>query len=299
VFAPPHDQQASGVVGELSCLIPTFRRPAHLASTVETLFASQAVPATVLISEGSSDPNDREQTRHVIEECGGPNRNVHLISAPPLGTLCGNKNHLLRHADTALVMYLDDDANVHPLFISMAVGLIYAGEVDIVSAPWDHVGCASWFTRRGHFRPSRPGEPEAVTLPTTLGIANLFRKVPLDERIIYGSEELDFNLRLQKLRPAPRTVCIACPSTDRAGHRSAGLDEEQKMRFAEQSRGYVSVKRYWESRWSLAMFLAEECAANVMRGRRPLPRAAVPDQWKAARRRLVGLERDLPFGHSP
>ena len=203
---------------------------------------------------------------------------IELVPNPRLGTRPGNRNHLVRCCETPLALLLDDDVRIDPVFLGQALDLINNRRADVVTGQFSRANSESWFTFRGHWRPRHPREPQAASLATLLCPNALLRNYPIDENLIYGYEDADFSLRITH-----RCITLLdCPSQDLSNQSTIGLSAIEKQNDADSARVFVTIKRYWGNRGKLVRFLAVEAAANVVRRRRPLPKAAVPGQWRIA-----------------
>lgn len=280
------------IAEDISACVATYLRPDDLRETLEKVLAGDAIPATILVSEGSSDAGDRRAVEDVLRDLElPPGTRVTLLSPPPDGRRCANRNWIAQHVRTPLVMFVDDDIDVPGAFVSEALTTLAEPEVAIVVAASEEAGGSGWLTHRCHFRPAAPGDPIAVGFQLVVWRTNLFRSLWLDENIVFGSEESDISTRLYERNP--RTVCRQ--ATMCFHHRAAAPRDDPagsgRRDAAERSRCYVAVRRYRASRLSLLAFLAHEVAANVARRRRPLPRGLVPGQWRAVVVYLLGGRR--------
>jgi Glycosyltransferase like family 2 len=280
------------VVNELTGLIPTFKRPSHLRTTLSDLLSGTAVPSRILVSEGSRDPDDHRLASAVVSDFKGVPVDISVVPTPAFGGLTGNRNHLVSFVCSRYLHFLDDDATIHPGFVKAAIDLLRNDDATLVTAPFGVATTPQWFTRRCHWRVGEPGEPQAVSLSTVMGPAWIFDALPSDERIIYGYEEADFTFRLYRLNPSARVVLLDLPTADRGRGETAGLTPQDKRRAMESSRCFVAVNRYWDSRAHLGLFLTSELAHNIVNLRRPLPTSLVDRQWKVALSRIIGKEVD-------
>ncbi len=231
--------------------------------------ASSVVPTRVMVSEGSGDTAARDAISAMVSDYP-----IELVGTPRLGTITGNRNHLIKCCETPLALLMDDDICIDSMFLERALKLLNEEICDVVSAPYSGLDSEAWFTFRGHWRPRRANEPQAASLTTLLAPTALLRDIPLDENLVYGYEEADFSLRL-----APR-CCVSlldCPTVGLSNQTS--LPPERRAQ-AESARIYVTLKRYWGARMTMFRFLCFEIAINVLRRRRPLPKAIVPHQWR-------------------
>jgi GT2 family glycosyltransferase len=270
---------------DVTACIPTVGDGEDVVTTVGSLLSGTTCPATILVSDGSDEERAHAALTSAIDLFRDSDAiDVRLLPPPPRGTAAANRNWLARHVETPLLLFVDDDVDVHPDFLHDALARIEHQGGDIVVAASTTMGGSGWFTARGHFRPIEAGEPIAVGLACSLWRVDLFRSLWIDERIDYGYEDADLSLRLYR-----STSPIVFQSHDdfvhRADHDSPTPD---KVENAERARGYVSVKRYGYSRLALARFLIIEMASNAARRRRLLPEAHLPGQWSQVARYLAG-----------
>jgi hypothetical protein len=277
-------------VHDVTACIPTVGEAGDVVRTVRSLLHGRAYPGTILVSDASHDQRARSMLEQTIEALGVPNEvEFHALASPPNGSATGNRNWLAGHVRTPLLLFVDDDVDVHRDFLHDAVASISAGRVDVVVAASPSMGGSGWLTARGHFRPIEPGDPIAVGLACSLWRSDLFCSLWLDERIDYGYEDADLSLRLHRLR----TSAVEQSAHDFI-HRSDGEQfDEIKDRNAERARVYVSAKRHAKRRRSLLRFLILEISCNALRRRRLVPRAQVPGQWWSLARYLMGGEAPL------
>jgi hypothetical protein len=269
--------------GVTAC-IPTVGEAKDVADTVCCLLEGRAYPETILVSDASANDAARTRLERTLESLHVPRTSeCSLLQAPLRGTATGNRNWLARHVQTPLLLFLDDDVDIHPDFLHDASSSIDRG-ADVVVAASTTMGGSGWLTARGHFRPVEPGDPIAVGLACSLWRTSLFRSLWLDERIDYGYEDADLSIRLHDLLSST-VLQSANDFIHRVDHQPP---DETKDRDAESARGYVGAKRYAQSRRELARFLIFEMACNAVRRRRLLPRARVPGQWSAVGRYLLG-----------
>jgi hypothetical protein len=285
----PRDHAQRVIAHDVTACIPTLARPTHLYTTVTTILSAETVPGTILISEGTNLPSERSAVERVLDEITPPSSvTISLLPAPPNGQRCGNRNWLAHHARTRFVLFVDDDVDVPPTFVSEALTKLESPEIGIVVAASEEVGGSGWLTHRCHFRPALDGDPIAVGFAVVLWRADLFRSLWLDENIVYGSEEADISIRLYAKHP--RTICHQATVNfhDRGRVPDGDVISVNRRDDIERSRCYVAVRRYHESRLALVAFLLHELAANAIKRRRLLPRGLVRGQWRQVLLHLLG-----------
>ncbi len=271
----------------VTACIPTVGEAEDVVQTVNSVRRGLTYPATILVSDASDTESSRSTVRRRLDSVDVQAWVAcRLLPRPPRGTATGNRNWLARHVETPLLLFLDDDVDIHPDFLRDALEAMAHRGADVVVAASTSIGGSGWFTTRGHFRPIEGGDPIAVGLACSLWRADLFRALWLDERIDYGYEDADLSLRLYRSQ-ASRVE----QSPHDFVHRSDGDGfDPAKDASAERARVYVSAKRYAKSRGSLVRFLMLEMSCNAIRGRRLLPRGQVDDQWRSLARYLAGAK---------
>ena len=118
----------SGRQPAFSVVVPTYRRPSQLRTTLWTVSRCKPLPREVVVVDGDSDP----AVRRIVEEAnagGGMELARYLRSAPG-----GNRqrNAGIRACIGDVVVFLDDDVRVEPdLFARLAATY---DDVDVVGA---------------------------------------------------------------------------------------------------------------------------------------------------------------------
>jgi GT2 family glycosyltransferase len=271
----------------VTACIPTVGQADDVVRTARSLLEGRAYPGTILVSDGSpvGEGEAWQRVERAVRSLRLPaGSECRLLSPPPRGSATGNRNWLARHVDTPLLLFLDDDIDVHPDFLRDALSSIEDLRADVVVAASTTMGGSGWLTARGHFRPIRTGDPIAVGLACSLWRTNLFRSLWLDERIEYGYEDADLSVRLHRVSSST----VQQSRHDFVHRADCQAFDEAKDRNAERARVYVAAKRYARSRASLVSFLILEIACNAVRRRRLLPGAQVAGQWSDITKFLLG-----------
>jgi glycosyltransferase involved in cell wall biosynthesis len=268
---------------DLTAIIPTYERTALLKESIAGLLESLCVPQLILVSEGSIDTQKRHDTETIVSMFSGSKVKVSLIRQPNDGRRCGNRNHLVRQVQTPFLLMIDDDCILDPEFVNIGLELLRAGEVEVVTCTDGPL----WCDFRGFWRSAQPGEPAAVSLKCCMGRSDVFQRTPLDENILFGSEEFDFTLRIAQSDPPARVASVTLPTLDIGI--GAISDGESRERYTQQvsSRILVGIRRYWNSRLRLCLFLLIEALATLF-GKQPRPRACHPRQWRSVARHIIG-----------
>jgi glycosyltransferase involved in cell wall biosynthesis len=109
------------LVPEVTACIPTFRRPSELRATLETLLAATTIAGTVLVSEGTGEEDERRAVQDVLRSIDDRGVRLELLPPPRDGGRSGNRNWLAQHVGTELLLFVDDDVDVHSEFLSDAL----------------------------------------------------------------------------------------------------------------------------------------------------------------------------------
>ena len=270
---------------DVTACIPTVGEADDVARTLKSLFEGWTYPATILVSDASDTESSFCVTRREFDSVDAPTAvECRLLPPPPRGTATGNRNWLAQHVETPLLLFLDDDVDIHPDFVRDALVTLADRGADVVVAASTSMGGSGWFTTRGHFRPIKHGDPIAVGLACSLWRTDLFRCLWLDERIDYGYEDADLSLRLHR----SQTTTVEQSPHDFVHRSDSDEFDPIKDASAERARVYVSAKRHARSRRSLIRFLILEMLCNAVRRRRLLPRGQVRGQWQSLVRYLAG-----------
>ena len=273
---------------EVTACIPTFQRAAELAQTIRALLAGSAVPATILVSDGSGDEASRAEVERVIARTPPADLDTRLLPPPPNGLMNGNRNWLVHHVETEFALLLDDDVDIAPEFVADALERMRRDDaLAVVSGTSRLHPYPVWLRHRGFLRPALPGEPIAITLAASLWRTDAFRSLWLDEALAYGAEEGETALRLYA-RGGMRVAVSPYPFLDRRAFQTARFAAAERDSLAERARCYVAVKRYGASRRALFAFVLHELATNLARRRRLLPPSLVPGQWRDVGLYLAG-----------
>jgi glycosyltransferase involved in cell wall biosynthesis len=265
------------IASDLTAIVPTFERPFLLVDCISSLINANPRPNRILVSEGSTNVSARRKTLEVVMSFGEA---VELVPEPPNGKMCGNRNHLVKCVDTEFVLMIDDDLLVHEKFIDVGLQLLRTRQVEIVTVGEEQ----GWFTFRGFWRVGEPGEACGISLGCVMGETQIFSNHPLDEAIIYGSEDLDFALSIGNRR----VVMVNLVPTDPNAGNTVRYETRERDVLANSSRVLVGIRRYWRSRLRLALFVSAELGASLL-GRTPFPRQCHQGQWIATAKRIAGV----------
>jgi glycosyltransferase involved in cell wall biosynthesis len=268
---------------DLTAIIPTYERPALLKESISGLLASNCAPQLILVSEGSIDSQKRRDAKTIVSMFSESKVTVSLVRKPNDGRRCGNRNHLVRQVQTPFLLMIDDDCVLDPGFVNIGLELLRAGQVEIVTCTDGPL----WCDFRGFWRSAQPGESAAVSLKCCMGRSDVFQRTPLDENILFGSEELDFTLRIAKSDPPARVASVNLPNLDIGIDATDHGESKERHTLQVSSRILVGIRRYWNSRSRLCFFLLIEALATLFR-KQPRPKACRPGQWRSLARHLLG-----------
>jgi GT2 family glycosyltransferase len=241
------DITASGV----AICICTRNRPDELRRALESIGRSTVAPSFVLVSD-DSDAQVAGATREVCTSFTG----VKYTEAPHRG-LSANRNHcLLQLPDVAqFVLFLDDDALLSTDFLSVGLTEANATPRTIVTG---------WESRNGiriephnlsfwgfqEISPRGAADTHAININATLFSRDLFHIVCFDEKLRFGSEEVDICGEAERAGFSIRY----CPGMGNY-HLPAATNREEYARVIDASRLYATYKRYrWVQRRPLTAF---------------------------------------------
>jgi glycosyltransferase involved in cell wall biosynthesis len=239
-------------VTRLTVCICTRNRPGELERCLASIAGGDELPAAVIVSDDGSDPG----TREVVEAASLP---VVYTKGPGSG-LAANRNHCLAHVRTPLVAFVDDDALVSPGFVLAAVNAAGNSPGQIVTG-WEMnfgEGARNRVTPHnadfwGLQRADPRGQLRAIVVNATVFPTNLFSKMLFDERLKYGSEEVDI-----AQRAVASGTNIRFDNALWVEHRPAVSSREEYASAAVASRIYQNIKRHavYERSWTKALLFA-------------------------------------------
>ncbi|HXR31581.1 MAG TPA: glycosyltransferase [Solirubrobacterales bacterium] len=276
---------------ELTVCICTRDRPRDLERAIASV-ADHAPTARVVVSDDGGGS--------ALPVCEG-HAQVRWVPGPERG-LGANRNAAVAAAETSWVVFLDDDARLGEGFVAaiddclmgidpaerertVITGRERKGDLLVEPNDVDFLG----FQRR----PYEPGEPlHTVVINATVWPRRLFEEVDFDERLLYGSDEVD--LCCSALGAGYRIV--PCPSAVNP-HDPAPSGRDGYALNASVSRLRVGMKRNRaRSPWRAALFaliaplhlLLSELRSEGLRGVRRC--TTILGRW------LLGTSGPLPGG---
>jgi GT2 family glycosyltransferase len=176
----------------LSLCICTLDRPVELARCLSTLHAGSRLPDEILVADDSPDP---EKTQSL---CAQYSR-VRYLRGPGAG-LAAKRNQLLGEVSGTHILFPDDDVTFPPDFIARVYTIIDGMNPRSLVSGFNINHYPDGRSEKvlphnpdfwGHQKLSLGDEPRAITMNATVLPASLFRHARFDERLIYGSEEID------------------------------------------------------------------------------------------------------------
>jgi glycosyltransferase involved in cell wall biosynthesis len=252
---------------KLSACITTRNRTSELENCLTALWQSTVLPFSVIVSDDSVEESVQNANREVVDRYPGTT----YILGPQNG-VCGNRNNAVNAVQGAdLVAFVDDDINVEPDFIQIAIEhyealSIEQRELSIVSGvSVDQYGQfmkPAHLSFRGYFTPNdTPSDRiETVAIHATIFPRSFFYVESWDENIYFGYEDGELCLRALKrgykiISCSKLKVFNACYNQGVLGSPENTLDNELENNsgrkqlsnyeiYTEAARLYVGIKRY-------------------------------------------------------
>jgi len=221
----------------IAICICTRNRPRELRRALASVPRS-AIPVDQIVV---ADDSTEESTAKLV----GSHSAAELVQGPRRG-LGANRNAAIGSLRTSHVLFLDDDAELDPAFLTNALNCLGTGAADgaivtgretkeaVAVAPHDLTFLG--FQRR----PYAPGETlRTLVINSTLFPTTLFDRIRFDPQLVYGYEETDIAARAvangYRIRFCPNAVNHHHPS-------QAGRDRNEM--YVDASRLYSTWKRY-------------------------------------------------------
>ena len=226
----------------LSLCICTLDRPLELARCLSTLHAGSRLPDEILVADDSPDP---EETQAVCSRYSG----VRYLRGPGAG-LAAKRNQLLGEVSGTHIIFPDDDVTFPPDFITRVYTLMTRMNSRALVTGFNINHWADGRSEKvlphnpdfwGHQKLSLGDEPRAITMNATVLPASLFRHARFDERLVYGSEEIDLARQALSLgysiEYSEELYIHHHPPEVRRGY--------QSTRIVEGLRLFATTKAYW------------------------------------------------------
>ena len=266
------------MIDGLTVCICTRNRPDELARALDSVRAAGRAVAAVVVADDSTD----DRTRLLVAPL-----EVAYVPGPTRG-LGANRNAVLAEVRTSHLLFLDDDARLHPGFLP-AWEAAWRSLPERARSRVIHTGAERKHgvlvrplaaTFLGHqSRGYRSGEPlDTIVINATVFPRLLFDSISFDERLIYGSDEVDLAMRAAargfEIQFVPEMVNEHVPSPVNRDYYEPHIDA---------ARLYVTWKRYARVERSLlkaAVFTVVGPAHLLLHG---LRRSGMSGLMRAAR----------------
>ena len=251
----------------VSLCICTRDRPVELERCLSSVAAGAKSPEAVVVSD---DGNSPAETKDLVESLGEPFKYV----AGPRRGLAANRNNCLSHVGTSHVAFIDDDVLTPNDFVSSLATAAEASREAVVTG-WERrlVDDRTYARITPHDADfwglqRRPpgGSPRSIVINATVFPMALFDQIRFDERLQYGSEEIDIAQHAAALG-----VAIRFDESLWVEHRPSREGRDGYSGLAESSRIYQNIKRfaaYEESPLRALVFAVLDPARVIMSGAR-------------------------------
>lgn len=226
----------------LTVCICTRNRPDELQRAIDSVRAVGAPITALVVADDSTD----DRTQRLVAHLAGTQ--VSYVSGPRRG-LGANRNAALREVRTTHLLFLDDDARVTPAFVaawelanrslpqSTRSSVIQTGAErnrDVLV----HPRAATFLGHQS--RVYGATEPlGTIVINATVFPRVLFDAISFDERLTYGSDEVDI-----AMRAITYGFRIDFVATMVNNHCPSGLNRDYYAPHVDAARLYVTWKRY-------------------------------------------------------
>lgn len=232
-----------GQPAAIGLCICTRNRPRELHRALQAVRRSTVSPACVVVS----DDSDADQAAHTALVCATLPW-VTLVAGPRRG-LGANRNTCLRRLPPSIsfVVFIDDDVVLRPEFVARTQQAISQAPPRTIITGWESKNGLRVTPRNlsfwGHQEvlPRGKDDYHAIVINATVFPRPLFEHAQFDERLRYGSEEVD--MCAQAERASYRIRFSAELVND---HYPSEINRDEYPRYQEASRLYATYKRY---RW--------------------------------------------------
>jgi glycosyltransferase involved in cell wall biosynthesis len=253
-----------------------MNRPDELNCCLESVFQSIEKPDEVIVSD---DSPDGQPTQAVAAKYPGV-----IYQHGPRRGLGPNRNACIRRATGSHIIFIDDDVRVSPEFFAVARGAIASADAKTMIT-----GYEMNYTKEepekvtphnadfwGLQRVPIHNEYRAIVINATIFPRSLFEQVLFDERLRYGSEEID--VAQHGIALGYRIVYQDCLYVH---HYPSPVNREQYKRFIHASRMYVTTKAYWQYEHALLKTLAFILLAPLQLAGSAVRRGNLKAVWEA------------------
>ncbi|MBE9029537.1 glycosyltransferase family 2 protein [filamentous cyanobacterium LEGE 11480] len=224
----------------ISLCICTYNRPVDLDKCLSSVYAAHPRPNEVIVSDDSADA---QPAQAVVARYPGV-----IYQRGPSQGLGANRNACLRAVTQDYVLFIDDDVCVEPDFFARAVSVL-------ASLPERTIVTGYELNHRSEpvckVTPHNPdfwgfqhvlplGDYHALVINSTFFPAALFESIKFDEKLRYGSDEIDVARH-----------AISCGyriqySEDLyVHHYPSPVNRDEYQSYTEASRLYATFKAYW------------------------------------------------------
>ena len=234
----------------ISLCICTMNRPDDLNRCLESVFQGVERPDEVIVSDDSPD-------NQPVKAIADKYPDVIYQQGPRRG-LGPNRNACIQRAKGSHIIFIDDDVCVPPEFFATARRLLtsFDSKTIITGYEMNHQeGVRKVVPHNADFwglqRVPACNDYRAIVINATIFPRSLFEQALFDERLRYGSEEIDMAMHALALG-----YRIAYEDSLYVNHYPSTVNREQYQRFIHASRLYVTTKAYWQYERSVPKTLA-------------------------------------------
>lgn len=241
---------------KFSACITTRNRTSELENCLLALWKSTVLPFSVIVSDDSVEKLVQQENRKVVDRYPGT---IYVLG--PQNGVCGNRNNAVKTADGAdIVAFVDDDINVEPDFIQVAIETYESldpacRDKRILSGfSVDQYGQKmkpAKLSFRGYFRSGeniKSDSLETVAIHASIFPRSFFDHEMWDENIYFGYE--DGELCLRALKGGYRIIFEPRLKVFNACYQQGVLGSPQENTLSnyeictEAARLYIGIKRY-------------------------------------------------------
>lgn len=242
---------AGGREKTIGFCICTMNRPGELENCLRSIFQGEELPDEIVVSDDSPDGNP---SREVVSRYRGA-----IYREGPRRGLGANRNACIEHASAGYLLFIDDDARVSPDFARVARDAIRSAEPNTIVTGYERKhegGTGQKITPHnldffGFQRLPVEGEYRSIVINATVFPRELFDRARFDERLRYGSEEIDMAHHALSLG-----YRIRYDERLHVDHYPSPTNRERYERYIHASRLYATAKSYWQYERSLPKTLA-------------------------------------------
>ena len=240
----------------LALCICTYRRPEELRTCLASVFRGNDVPDQVIVSDDSPDDRDArlvaEAFPHVTFQVG------------PRRGLGPNRNACLDRVATSHVMFVDDDVVLPEDCIGTARRVAGDQRTIVTGHERKHEGGRTSVVTPhnadflGFQRVPPDGDHRSIVINATVFPGRLFDEARFDEKLRYGTEEVDMARHAVALG-----YTIRVEPDLQVDHHPSPANRDEYARYVDASRLYGTLKCYWRYERSLARSTAYALGAPL------------------------------------